>query len=79
MQFGIVVRADVAAREYVFQMLEERRVNRHHVFKLAVDRAFLHHQDLSAIRVVVSSLAKHVIGAPYSFDVKLRGSDGLMR
>ena len=43
----VVVRADVAAREDVFQVLEERRVHGHHVFEVAVDRAILHHQDLA--------------------------------
>ncbi len=46
-QAGIVVRADVAAGEYVFQVLEERRVDGHHVFEVAVHRAILHHQDLA--------------------------------
>ena len=46
-QLGIVVRADVAARENVFQVLEERRVDGHHVFEVAVDGAVLHHQDLA--------------------------------
>ena len=43
----VVVRADVAAGEALFQMLEERRVDGHHVFKVAVLRAVLHHQDLA--------------------------------
>ena len=44
---GIVVRADVAAGEDVLQVLEERRVDGHHVFEVAVDGAILHHQDLA--------------------------------
>ena len=43
----VVVRADVAAREAVFQVLEEGGVDRHHVFEMAVLRAILHHQDLA--------------------------------
>ena len=46
-QRGIVVRADVAAGEYVLQVLEERRIDGHHVFEVAVDGAILHHQDLA--------------------------------
>ena len=46
-QLFVVVRADVAAGEHVFQMLEERRIDRHQVFEVAVHRAFLHHQDLA--------------------------------
>ena len=33
--------------KYVFQVLEERRVDGHHVFEMAVNRAILHHQDLA--------------------------------
>ena len=43
----VVVCADVTAREDVLQMIEERGVHRHHVFKVAVLRAILHHQDLA--------------------------------
>jgi hypothetical protein len=43
----VVVRADVAAGEALFQVLEERRVDRHDVFEVAVLRAVLHHQDLA--------------------------------
>ena len=43
----VVVRADVAAGEALFEVLEERRVDRHHVFEMAVLRAVLHHQDLA--------------------------------
>ena len=46
-QLGIVVRADVAAGEDVFQVLEERGIDGHHVFEVAVDGAILHHQDLA--------------------------------
>ena len=31
----------------VLEVLEERRVDRHHVFEVAVDRAILDHQDLA--------------------------------
>ena len=43
----VVVGADVAAREALFQVPEEGRVDGHHVFKVAVLRAILHHQDLA--------------------------------
>ena len=43
----VVVRPDVAARKDLFEMLEERRVDRHHVLEMAVNRAVLHHQDLA--------------------------------
>ena len=46
-QVLIVVGADVAAREDLFQVLEERGVDGHHVFEVAVNRAVLHHQDLA--------------------------------
>jgi hypothetical protein len=46
-QFLVVVRTDVAAREDVFEVLEERRVHRHHVLEVAVDGAVLHHQYLA--------------------------------
>ena len=46
-QLLVVVGADVAAGEDVFQVLEEGRVDRHHVFEVAVDGAVLHHQDLA--------------------------------
>ncbi len=45
--FSIVVRANVAAGEALFEVLEEGRVDRHHVFKVAVLGAVLHHQDLA--------------------------------
>jgi len=46
-QLGIVVRAYVPAGEDRFQMPEECRIDRHHIFEVAVDRAILHHQDLA--------------------------------
>ena len=46
-QLFVVVRADVAAGENLFQVLEERRIDRHHVFEVAVLGAILHHQDLA--------------------------------
>jgi hypothetical protein len=41
------VRAHVAAGEALFEVLEEGRVHRHHVFKVAVLGAVLDHQDLA--------------------------------
>ncbi len=41
MQMFVVVGLDVAAREDVFEVLREGRIDRHQVFKLAVDRALL--------------------------------------
>jgi len=38
---------DVAAREHLFEVLEELGVDRHHVLEVAVDGAVLHHQDLA--------------------------------
>ena len=46
-QLVVVVRLDVAAREDLFQMLEERGVDGHHVFEVAVLGAVLDHQDLA--------------------------------
>ena len=46
-QLFIIVRANIPAGENIFQMLEEGRIHRHHIFKPAVDRAFLHHQNLA--------------------------------
>ena len=43
----VVVSADVTAGEALFQVPEERRVDRHDVFKMTVLRAILHHQDLA--------------------------------
>jgi len=41
------LRPDVAPREDLFQVLEKRRVDRHHVLEVAVNRAVLDHQDLA--------------------------------
>ncbi len=46
-QLLVVVGADVAAGEDLFEVLEEGGVDGHHVFKVAVDGAVLHHQDLA--------------------------------
>ena len=46
-QLLIVVGADVAAREDLFEVLEEGGVDRHDVFKVAVLGAVLDHQDLA--------------------------------
>ena len=46
-QGGIVVRANVAARKNILQVFEEGRIDRHHVFKMAVNRAILHHEDFA--------------------------------
>ena len=46
-QLLVVVRAHVAARERVFEVLEEGRVHGHHVLEMAVLRAVLDHQDLA--------------------------------
>ena len=43
----VVVGADVAAGEDLFEVLEEGGVDGHHVFKVAVDGAVLDHQDLA--------------------------------
>ena len=43
----VAVSADVAARKNVFQVLRERWIDRHQVFELPVNRAFLYHQDLA--------------------------------
>ena len=60
-QLFVVVRADVAAREDVFQVLEERRVDGHHVFEVPVDRAVLDHQDLA---VALDDLGLDLAGLP---------------
>ncbi len=44
---GGAVRADVAAGEAFFKVLEEGWVDGHHVFEVAVLGAVLHHQDLA--------------------------------
>jgi hypothetical protein len=46
-QLLVVVGLDVAPRKHVFQMLEERGVNRHRVFEMPVNRAVLDHDDLA--------------------------------
>jgi hypothetical protein len=46
-QLFVVVRGDVAAGENVFEVPGEFGVDRHHVFELAVLRAFLDHQDFA--------------------------------
>ena len=46
-QLRVVVRANVAAREHLLEVLEELGVHRHHVLEVAVNRAILHHQDLA--------------------------------
>ena len=46
-QIFVVVRRDVAAREVLLDPLEELRVDRHHVFDMAVLRAILDHPDLA--------------------------------
>jgi hypothetical protein len=43
----VVVRADVASREHLLEVLEEVGVHGHHVLEVAVDRTILHHQDLA--------------------------------
>ena len=47
MQLFVVVSADIATRENVFQVLGECRIDRHQIFELTVDRAFLNHQDFA--------------------------------
>ena len=46
----VVVGADVAARENLFEVIEEFGVDRHHVFEVAVNGAILHHQDFAVAR-----------------------------
>ena len=46
-QLLVVVRANVAAREYVFQVLAEGRIDRHQVFEVSVDRALFDHHDFA--------------------------------
>ena len=47
MQVRIVVCADVAAGEALFQVLEEGGIDRHHVLEVAVNGAVLDHQDFA--------------------------------
>ncbi len=46
-QRRVVVRADVASRKDLFEVLEERRVDRHDVFEVPVDRTVLDHENLT--------------------------------
>ncbi len=48
-QFLVVMRANVAAGEYVFQMLAEGGIDRHEIFEVAVDGTLLHHDDLAVL------------------------------
>jgi hypothetical protein len=50
-QLRVVVGADVAAGKHLFEVLEERRVDRHHVFEVPMDRAVLDHDDLAVLLV----------------------------
>ena len=43
----VVMRLDIAARKHFFEVAEKLSVNGHYVFKVAMDRAVLHHQDLA--------------------------------
>jgi len=47
MQVLVIVGANVAAREHLFEVLRELGVDRHHVFESSVLGAFLDHQDLA--------------------------------
>src|SRR6185503_13209247 len=49
MQLLVVVCADIATGEHFFEVLEECRVDGHHVFVVAMDRAVLHHDDLAVL------------------------------
>src|SRR5947209_19114947 len=46
-QLFIVMGADVASGEDLFEMLEEFHVYGHYVFKVAMDGTVFHHQDLA--------------------------------
>src|SRR5579863_8299679 len=46
-QLFVVVRADVAPGEDFFEVLEERGIDRHYIFEMAMLGAVLHHQDLA--------------------------------
>ncbi len=46
-QLLVIVGADIAAREHLLQMCHHLNVDRHEIFKMAVNRAVLHHQDLA--------------------------------
>src|SRR5262245_42878473 len=49
MECLVVMGADIAAWEHLFEVLEERRVDGHYVFVMAMDRAVLHHDDLAVL------------------------------
>src|SRR5262245_10817439 len=46
-QLFVIMRANVTARESFFQVAEHLRVDGHHVFKIAMDRAILDHQNFA--------------------------------
>ena len=62
----VVVRGNVAARELLFDPLEELGVHGHQVFVLAVDGALLHHPDLAValdnLRLDLADLLVHQVG-----------------
>src|SRR5215468_3827250 len=43
----VIVGRDIASGEHCFDVLQERRVDRHHVFIMAVDWTVLNHPDLA--------------------------------
>ena len=77
-QLLVVVGADVAARERLFEVLEERRVDGHRVFEVAVDRAVLDHQDL-AVPLENGGLDLADLLVEEDADVLLAVEDGLTR
>ena len=46
-QAGVVMSANIAARENLFEVLEERGIDGHHVFEVPVNGAVFDHQDFS--------------------------------
>ena len=71
----IVVGADVAARENSSEVLEERGVDRHHVFKVAVNGAILHHQDLAvAVDDLRLDFADLLVAKDFDGKLRRRGS-----
>ena len=74
-QVLVIVRRNVAAREILLDPIEKLRINGHHVFVLAVDRAFLHHPDfaiaLDDLRLYFADLFVHQI-APVFFPLENR-------
>ncbi len=46
-EFLVVMRPNVATGKNLFEMLEERRIHRHDVLKVAMLRAILNHQDFA--------------------------------